>query len=103
MWLILQHSTPDDYILATGKTYSVRDFVERSFRFVGIYIKWEGSGLTEIGVDSKTNQVLVKIDEKYFRPCEVDYLLGDPTKAETILGWKRTYDTLDKLIEDMFL
>ena len=103
MWLILQHKTPDDYILATGKTYSVREFVERSFRFVGIDIKWEGSGLNEIGVDANTNKVLVKIDEKYFRPCEVDFLLGNPSKAETILGWKRAYDTLDKLIEDMFL
>jgi GDPmannose 4,6-dehydratase len=103
MWLMLQKEKADDYILATGKTYSVREFVERAFNKIGINIKWEGSGLNEIGIDDKTNKVMVKINEKYFRPYEVEYLLGDPSKAESILNWKREYDTLDKLIDDMFL
>ena len=103
MWLMLQKENPDDYILATGKTYSVREFVEKSFNKVGINIKWIGNGVNETGIDDITNKVLVKVDEKYFRPCEVEYLLGDPTKAENLLNWKREFDTLDKLINDMFL
>ena len=101
MWLMLQQEKPDDYVLATGETYSVRDFVERCFKKVGITIKWEGSGLNEVGKNKETGKILVKIDEKYFRPCEVEFLLGDATKAEEKLGWKREYD-LVKLIDDMF-
>lgn len=103
MWLMLQKEKSDDYILATGKTYSVREFVEKSFNKVGINIKWIGNGVNETGIDDITNRVLVKINEKYFRPCEVEYLLGDPSKAENLLNWKREFDTLDKLIDDMFL
>ena len=101
MWLMLQQDKPDDYVLATGHTYSVREFIEKSFSIKGFEIEWKGEGINEVGIDKKTQRVLVKIDEKYFRPCEVDLLLGDARKAEEKLGWKRDYD-LDKLIIDMF-
>ena len=101
MYLMLQQDKPDDYVLATGKTYSVRDFVERCFKKIGKTIVWEGKGSDEVGKDKESGAVLVKIDEKYYRPCEVDFLLGDPSKAERVLGWKREYD-LDGLINDMF-
>ena len=100
MWLMLQQSKPEDYVLATGETYSVRDFIERCFARVGKKIRWEGSGIHETGIDVDAGKVLVKIDEKYFRPCEVDFLLGDPTKATNELGWRRQYK-LDELIDDM--
>ena len=101
MWLMLQQDDPDDYVLATGYTCSVRQFIERSFARFGKIIQWEGIGVDEVGKDSKTGRVFIKISEKYFRPCEVDLLLGCPHKAEETLGWKREYD-LDKLIDDMF-
>ena len=101
MWLMLQQDTPDDYVLATGKTTSVREFIEKCFEYIGDKISWEGTGLDEVGRD-KNGVVRVKISPKYFRPCEVEYLLGDPSKAEKKLGWNREYDTLDKLIKDMF-
>lgn len=100
MWLMLQQDTPDNYVLATGETYTVREFIERCFAKVGIRIVWSGEGVDEIGTDISTGKLLVKIDQKYFRPCEVDFLLGDATKAETKLGWTREYN-LDKLIDDM--
>lgn len=100
MWLMLQQTEPDDYVLATGKTTSVREFVEKAFLKIGVEIGWEGKGIHEVGRDKKTGKIRIKIDEKYFRPCEVDLLLGEPTKAETSLGWKRKYD-LDSLIDDM--
>ena len=101
MWLMLQQEKPNDYVLATGKTFTVREFVERAFDFKGFKIKWKGEGIKEVGVD-QNGIIRVKVNEKYYRPCEVDLLLGDPTKAEKELGWKREYDTLDKLIIDMF-
>ena len=88
MWKIMQHKKPDDFILATSKTYSVKDFVELAFSFVDIKIEWSGSGLKEIGKNSKNGNTLVKIDSMYFRPAEVDYLRGDYSKAKKILGWK---------------
>ena len=100
MWLMLQQEKPDNYVLATGETYTVRDFIERCFAKVGKEIIWSGEGVNEIGREKLTGKILVKIDEKYFRPCEVDFLLGDATKAETELGWTREYD-LDRLIDDM--
>jgi len=100
MWLMLQQDKPDNYVLATGKTYTVRDFIERCFAKVGKEIVWEGEGIEEVGREKLTGKILVKIDEKYFRPCEVEFLLGDATKAETELGWTREYD-LDGLIDDM--
>ena len=101
MWLMLQQEKPGDYVLATGETYTVRDFIERSFAKVGKQIVWDGEGVNEVGRDKPNGKILVKIDEKYFRPCEVELLLGDATKAETELGWKREYN-LDGLIDDMF-
>ena len=101
MWLMLQNDKCDDYILATGKQISVREFVERSFKYKNITIKWKGSGLEEEGYDIKTNKTLIKIDKKYYRPSEVETLLGDASKANSFLGWKPKH-TLDTLIEDMF-
>ncbi len=101
MWRMLQVDEPDDYVLATGETHSVREFVEKAFKHAGIEIKWTGPAGTvdEIGVDaSDESRVLVKIDTRYFRPTEVDLLLGDPTKAKTKLGWvsKTPFDDLVK-------
>jgi GDPmannose 4,6-dehydratase len=88
MWLILQQPKPDDYVLATGETHSVREFVELAFAEVGIAIKWQGTGVNECGICEKTKRTLVRIDPRYFRPAEVEVLLGNPTKARTKLGWK---------------
>ena len=100
MWLMLQQDKPDDYVLATGKTYTIKEFVERAFKYKGMFIQWQGTDLNEVGID-KNGTTRVVVDKKYFRPCEVDLLIGLPTKAEKELGWKREYD-LDKLIIDMF-
>lgn len=102
MWLMLQQDEPEDYVLATGVTYTVRQFVEMSFAELGIKVRWEGSGVDEIGYNSVSGEVLVKIDPKYFRPTEVDLLIGDPTKAQTKLGWNFEYD-LKALVKDMVL
>ncbi len=90
MWLILQQSKPDDFVIATGETYSVRQFVEQAFFELGIPIEWEGKGVNEKGIHKETGQVLVEIDPQYFRPTEVDLLLGDASKARNVLGWKPT-------------
>ena len=87
MWLILQQKKPDDFVLATGETHTVRKFVELAFREVDIIIQWEGTGLKEIGKDSRTGNILVRVDKKYFRPTEVDILLGDYSKAKKKLKW----------------
>ena len=88
-WLMLQQDSPADYVIATGETHTVREFVELAFKEVGIYIQWEGQGVNEKGVDKKTGITLVEVDERYFRPAEVEVLLGDPSKAEKELNWKR--------------
>ncbi len=88
MWRILQQDSPDDYVLATGETHSVREFVELAFREVGREIEWRGEGVEEKGFDAGTGQQLIEIDPRYFRPTEVDYLLGDPSKAREKLGWR---------------
>lgn len=88
MWLILQQDSPDDYVLATGETHSVREFVELAFAEVDRSIAWRGSGVDEVGVDAGSGELLVKIDPRYFRPTEVDLLLGDPRKAREVLGWQ---------------
>jgi GDPmannose 4,6-dehydratase len=88
MWRILQQNTPDDFVLATGEMHSVREFIEKAFAIKNINIKWKGEGINEIGYDDKTGKEIVFIDAKYFRPAEVELLIGDATKAKTILGWK---------------
>jgi len=100
MWLMLQVKKPDDYVLATGKTYSVRHFVTRAFKEAGFTLEWKGKGLRERGVDKKTGKTLVAIDPAYFRPAEVDHLEGDPRKAKRELGWKHKYN-LNALIKEM--
>ena len=90
MWRILQQKTPDDYVLATGETHSVREFIELAFAHIGRQIAWKGEGVDEKGIDAKTGDVLVEVDTRYFRPTEVELLLGDPSKAERVLGWKHT-------------
>lgn len=103
MWMMLQHETPDDYVLATGETHTVREFVEKAFSHAGIAIKWVGETGTvdEIGVDANDNsRVLVRIDPRYFRPTEVDLLLGDPSKAKKVLGWEAKLG-FEGLIKDM--
>lgn len=100
MWLMLQQSDPNDYVIASGDTYSVREFVTRAFKVVDIDIEWIGEGIQEIGVDKKSGRNLVSVDKKYFRPAEVDLLWGDPSLAENKLGWTRSY-SFDELIEEM--
>ena len=99
MWLMLQQEKPTDYVLATGETHTVREFVERAFKVVGLEISWRGAGVDEVGVDQH-GRLLVKIDPKYFRPTEVDLLLGNPGKAKAELGWKHTV-SFQELIEEM--
>lgn len=89
MWLMLQQDTPDDYVVATNETRTVREFVETAFSHVGITIEWQGTGVDEIGIDKETGKTLVSVNKAFFRPAEVDILLGDPSKAERNLGWKR--------------
>lgn len=100
MWRIVQHDVPDDWVLATGETHAVREFVELAFAEVGITIEWSGTGIDEVGRCSKTGAVLIEIDKRYFRPTEVDLLIGDPTKANTKLGWKHTTGFPD-LVKEM--
>ena len=100
MWLMLQQDEPDDYVIATGKQYSVREFVEKSAGYFGMDIEWQGEGLDEIGIDKNTKRTVIKVSPKYFRPAEVETLLGDPTKAKEKLGWEPEI-TFDELIEDM--
>ena len=100
MWKILQADTPDDYILATNEFHSVREFIEKAFALKGFSIAWKGSGLDEIGYDEQTGRELIFVHEKYFRPSEVDQLLGDATKARTELGWEPSY-TFDQLVQEM--
>lgn len=100
MWRILQQEQPDDYVLATGVKYSVRDFVDMSFGVVGITVRWEGNGVDERGVDAATGRVLVEVDPRYFRPAEVELLIGNPAKAERVLGWKAT-TSLSAMVKEM--
>lgn len=88
MWLMLQQDEPDDYVLATGETTEVRQFVTWAFEDVGIHLEWQGEGIEEKGIDSLTGKVIVEVDPRYFRPTEVELLIGDPTKAQPKLGWK---------------
>lgn len=100
MWLMLQQDAPDDYVIATNETRTVREFVETAFGHVGIKINWEGTGIDEVGKDAETGKVLVKVNKDFFRPAEVDVLLGNPAKAESVLGWKRDI-SFSELVERM--
>ena len=102
MWLMLQQDSPEDYVIATGQQYSVREFVEKSADYFGMDIEWRGEGLDEIGIDRNTGRVVIKVDDKYFRPAEVESLLGDATKAKEQLGWEPKI-SFDELVEDMVL
>jgi GDPmannose 4,6-dehydratase len=100
MWLMLQQAEPDDYVLATGETHSVREFVETAFGHVGRRIEWRGSGRDEKGLEVGTGRPLVEIDPRYFRPTEVDFLCGDPSKARAKLGWSHKV-SFDALVREM--
>lgn len=100
MWLMLQQDIPDDYVISTGEQYSVREFVDRAAPYFGMNIEWRNEGLNEIGVDKNTGQLRVVVDPKYFRPAEVDTLLGDPSKAKKNLGWKPK-TSFDELVKEM--
>ena len=100
MWLMLQQAKPDDYVLATGEAHTVRELVERAFSVVGRKITWRGKGKDEVGIDEKTGETLIEVDPNYFRPTEVDLLLGDPSKAHRELGWKHKV-SFDELITEM--
>lgn len=101
MWLMLQHDTPEDFVIATGEQHSVREFTERAFHEVGIDLCWEGEGVEERGIDIATGRVLVEVDPKYFRPAEVETLLGDPTKAKELLGWNPSKTSFEELVRIM--
>ena len=101
MWLILQHDVPEDFVIATGVQHTVRDFTERAFKNVGIELRWEGHGVDEKGYDRKTGKMLVCVNPKWFRPTDVDNLLGDPTKARTLLGWEPQKTSYEELIRIM--
>lgn len=101
MWLMLQHPEPEDFVIATGEMHSVREFVTLAFHHVGIELEWQGAGVDERGVDKATGRVIVEVDPKYFRPCEVEQLLGDPTKARTLLGWNPTKTPFHSLVKLM--
>lgn len=102
MWMMLQQETPDDYVAATNEMHSVREFIEKSFGYVAIEIVWEGEGVDEVGKNRATGDVVVRIDKRYYRPCEVDQLLGDPAKAKRQLGWepKVKFEELVRIMTD---
>ena len=102
MWLMLQQDHPDDYVVATNEMHSVRSFIEKSFSYVDIKVEWEGEGVNEVGRNSKTGDIIVRMDERYYRPCEVDQLLGNPEKAKCKLGWepKVKFEELVKIMTE---
>lgn len=101
MWLILQYDTPEDFVIATGEMHTVREFATLAFKEAGIELCWEGEGVDEKGIDIATGKVLVEVDPRYFRPCEVEQLLGDPTKARKLLGWNPTKTSFSELVKIM--
>lgn len=101
MWLILQQPEPDDFVIATGEYHTVREFATLAFRRAGIELKWEGKGIDEKGIDSATGRVLVEVDPRFFRPAEVDELLGNPEKARLVLGWNPRQTSFEKLVQRM--
>ncbi len=101
MWLMLQHDKPEDFVIATGENHSVREFTTLAFKEAGIELRWEGEGVDEKGIDTKTDKVLVEVDKKYFRPAEVEQLLGDPSKAKKVLGWNPQTTSFPELVKIM--
>ena len=101
MWLMLQHDTPEDFIIATGEYHSVREFTEAAFKAAGIDLIWQGSGNEEKGIEKSTGRILVEVDAKYFRPAEVEQLLGDPSKAKRLLGWNPNKTSFEELVSIM--
>jgi GDP-mannose 4,6-dehydratase len=101
MWLMLQQDKPEDFVIATGETHTVREFCTFAFKEAGIIVDWEGEGVNEKGINRKTGDVIIEVDPKYFRPCEVEQLLGDPTKARTVLGWNPQKTSFEELIRIM--
>lgn len=101
MWLMLQYERPEDFVIATGEHHSVREFATLAFHYAGIELEWQGEGIDEKGIDKATGKVLVEVDPRFFRPSEVEQLLGDPTKAKTLLGWNPTTTSFDKLVRIM--
>lgn len=101
MWLMLQHDKPDDFVIATGEMHSVREFTTLAFKEAGIELDWQGEGLAEKGIDKQTGKVLIEVDPQYFRPTEVEQLLGDPSKAKRELGWNPTSTSFEKLVHIM--
>lgn len=101
MWLMLQHDTPEDFVIATGEQNSVRDFCNLAFKFAGIDLIWEGSDINEKGIDKKTGNIIIEVDKRYYRPTDVATLLGDPTKAKTLLGWNPRKTSFEELVKLM--
>lgn len=101
MWMMLQHDTPEDFVIATGETHTVREFVETAFRQGGIRLRWQGEGIEEKGIDEKTGKILVEVSPEFFRPAEVDLLLGDPSKAKKLLGWNPRKTSFEQLVRLM--
>lgn len=101
MWLMLQHETPEDFVIATGEYHTVREFCTLAFKYAGIELRWDGEGINEKGINISNGDVLVEVDPNYFRPSEVEQLLGDPTKAKTVLGWNPNKTSFEELIKIM--
>lgn len=101
MWLMLQHEKPEDFVIATGEYHTVREFATLAFQYAGMELRWVGEGVNEKGIDVKTGKILVEVDPKYFRPAEVEQLLGDPTKAKTLLGWDPCKTRFEQLVKIM--
>jgi GDPmannose 4,6-dehydratase len=101
MWLMLQHTKPEDFVIATGEHHTVKEFCELAFREVGIELRWEGSGINEKGIDVKTGKAVIEVDPSYFRPTEVEELLGDPSKAKNVLGWNPMQTSFPELVKKM--
>lgn len=101
MWLILQHETPEDFVIATGEMHTVREFATLAFKHAGIEVEWQGEGVNEKGINVKTGEVVVEVNPDYFRLAEVELLLGDPSKAKKLLGWNPTSTSFEELVEIM--
>jgi GDPmannose 4,6-dehydratase len=101
MWLMLQQDVPEDFVIATGEQYSVRDFCNLAFKYAGVDLLWEGAGIEEKGIDKNSGRVLIEVDPRYFRPTDVETLLGDPSKAKKILGWNPRKTSFENLIKIM--